>query len=90
MTKQSWSVERRSGASFARGLTIDPLLSEDDSKVLYERWVRDWGEPLEFQGGAVAITCDMVNAVPLADLVRVYGKTRAERLMDAAANFTER
>ncbi len=79
----------RSGTSFARGLTIDPLLSEEDARTLYEKWENGWGEPLEFQGGAKAITCDMVVNVPARELVRVYGKSLAERLLTAAADFKE-
>ena len=83
------SVSYRSGTSFSRGLTIDSLLSTDDVQVLYGRWDNKWGEPLEFQGGSKAITCDMVSGVPIEKLVRVYGKARAERLLQAAAEFKE-
>lgn len=83
------SVSYRSGTSFSRGLTIDSLLKTEDAQVLYERWDNKWGEPLEFQGGAKAITCDMVAEVPLDKLVRVYGKARAERLIKAATEFKE-
>lgn len=84
------NVFHRSGTSFARGLTIDALIPAEDVDTLYERWKNEWGEPLEFQGGSKAITCDMVAAVPLKDLVKVYGKARAERLADAASSFAER
>lgn len=79
----------RSGTSFARGVTIDPLISTEDAAALYEKWDEKWGEPLEFQGGERAITCDMVSAVPMKYLVRVFGKNRAERLIAAASEFSE-
>lgn len=78
-----------SGLSYARGLTIDPLLLEEDVAILYERWSNEWGEPLEFQGGAKAITCDMVARVPMAQMVKVYGKARANRYYLAAEPFKE-
>lgn len=80
---------RRSGASFARGVTVDPLLSAEDTKVLYEKWSPEWPEPLGFPGGEKAITCDMIHAVPVKALVRTYGKNRAERLLAASAEFKE-
>ena len=87
--KGTFNFSYRSGTSFARGVTIDPLISAEDAGVLYERWDNKWGEPLEFQGGAKAITCDMVANAPLKELVKVYGKARAERLLQAAADFRE-
>lgn len=85
----SFTFSYRSGSSYARGTTIDPLISADDRSALYERWNTKWGEPLGFQGGEIAITCDMVVAVPLEDLVKTYGKSRAERLIEAASPFGE-
>ncbi len=79
------SVIRRSGASFARGVTIDGFLSNGEAKVLYEKWDDGWGEPLEFHGGEKAITCEMVAAVPLTGLVKAFGSKFAKRLADVAS-----
>lgn len=80
----------RSGTSFVRGVTIDLLLDDPaDVATLYERWDPAWGEPLGFQGGEIAITCDMVAAVPLPQLVKKYGKSRTERYLAAAQKYQE-
>jgi len=74
----------RAGQSYARGVAIDPYLTPEDCILLYKRWKVKWGEPLQFQGGEVGITCDMLVSTPMNELIDVYGKGRAQRLIDAA------
>ncbi len=78
------TIITRSGTSFARGVTIDLLLEEDETAQLYANWDNAWGEPLQFQGGATAITCEMVAGVPVQELVSVYGKKLAGRYLAVA------
>lgn len=78
-------IVRRSGMSFARGLTIDLVLTPADTETLYKLWNGEaWGDPIGFQGGQSAITCEMVAAVPLDQMVKVYGKAFALRVQDIA------
>ncbi len=79
------TITRRSGASFARGVTIDGFLSDGETKALYEKWNNGWGEPIEFHGGEKAITCEMVAAVPLTGLVKAFGSKFAKKLADVAS-----
>jgi len=74
-----------SGTSFPKGVDIDGFLSEEDTRVLYERWKGDlWGEPLVFSGGTKSITCEMVLEVPSKDLIKTYGAALANRLVAAS------
>lgn len=79
-------VRIRQGNNFARGALVDGFLMPADVKALYEKWdAAAWGEPETFQGGAdPAISCEMVMGVPEAQLEKVYGKARAQRLREAA------
>lgn len=76
----------RAGGSYSVGIIIDQFLSDDDTKVLYERWKDKWGLPLEYPGAQYAITCDMVADAPFDELVSAYGKKLAVRLVDASSN----
>ena len=83
-------IVMRSGASFARGTTIDLYLEEKEIKSLYERWDQaNWGEIYSLPGGEKAITCEMVKAVSLFDLTKIYGKKLANKLQaEALAHST--
>ena len=77
----------RMGGSVALGVTIDPFLGSEDTQTLYDRWkAEDWGDLLVFRGGQTAITCEMVQAVPLDQLTSTYGKKLALRLVEASNN----
>lgn len=76
----------RAGGRFAVGTIIDQYLSEADVAVLYERWKDKWALPLEYPGSQYAITCDMVADAPFTELVSVYGKKLAVRLIEAAGH----
>ena len=79
-------ISFRQGTSYARGAAIDLFLEDTEIVALYDKWKSDeWGEPLGFSGGIVAITCDMVSRVPLQSLVSAYGKKLAARLSEVAA-----
>jgi hypothetical protein len=80
----------RSGASLARGTTIDEYLPEDDCKVLYEKWQDGWPEPLMFSGGVRAITCEMVLEVPVKELNRVLGRSKAATIYEVSKNNAAR
>jgi hypothetical protein len=82
-------TEYRQGLSYARGVTIDLMLTEEDVQVLYEKWQPTWPEKIEFQGGVQGITCDMLYQVPHNELVAVYGKKRAARYLEIAAPYKE-
>ncbi len=77
-------ITYRSGTSFARGVAMDALLNEQDTQALYQRWKQEWGEPIGLHGGEIMVTAEMVRAVPLSELVAVYGKARAARLIEIA------
>lgn len=77
----------RSGASFARGTAIEAVLSEEDSAAIHDRWKNAWGEKLDCGGGVTSITCEMVAAVPYAELISVYGKRRIERIFPIISKY---
>jgi len=78
------TVKYRAGTAYARGTTIDPYLTDEDREVLYEKWDNAWGYPQEFHGGDTAITCEMVIEVSEGNLAKVFGKSRAGRILTAA------
>jgi hypothetical protein len=70
-------VSYRSGQSYAIGTIIDGYLTKDEEERLYAGWQTgdpDWPQPLVFQGGVTAITCEMVLEVPETKFNRAYGK----------------
>lgn len=81
LTPNTTKIVMRSGASFARGTTIDLYLDSKEIKTLYERWNQAaWGEIYSLPGGEQAITCEMVKAVSLFDLTETYGMALAKKL----------
>lgn len=68
------------GLAYARGTSIDPYLSTEDVKRLYELWDNALGVPNEFSGGQIDITCEMVLDASDEDLRRVLGNELAERV----------
>ena len=83
-------ITKRANTSFARGVTIDGFLSNDDEKALYERWDEDAFGPKNYvQGGESYLTCEQVVAVPVDKLVSTFGKRRASRILEAAHKHAE-
>jgi hypothetical protein len=80
----------RQGASYFPGTTIDGYLQEDEIAVLYEKWEPTWPEPLVFQGGVTAITCEKILEVDAKDIRMVYGKKLANRLLEVAERNGEK
>jgi hypothetical protein len=76
----------RSGASLAIGTIIDGHLDKDDCDLLYKNWQGAWGDFLEFKGGIVAITSEMVVAVDPNVFIKTFGpnKNAAKRILNVA------
>ena len=78
------TIQIRSGRTYARGTTIDLVILPEDVEILYSKWNPAWGEPLEAHGNVKIITCEMVAAVPVKELVAVYGKSVVGRILPVA------
>lgn len=76
------------GASYARGTSIDPYLTEEDMNAVYMLWKATWPAPLAFQGGQKDITFELIRQVPEEEFMKVLGKKRAERIYAAASQIS--
>lgn len=76
----------RSGTSFARGTTIDEYLAKELCERLYAQWRTSWPEVLRFQGGIEGITTEMVEQVPVDELIAEFGQEDAETLLTVCKN----
>lgn len=81
------AVSIRSGTSFARGVALEQYISKEDADILHDRWKDDWPERLAFQGGIKSVTCEMLLQVPIGQLTRTYGKTRAHAWYELAEQW---
>ena len=72
----------------SRDIVIDDYLPEKLRSVLYERWDREWDEPLDFGAAGIGITCSMVLNAPLEAFQKAYGKRNAASLKKLAAQYT--
>lgn len=74
----------KSGTSFARGITIDGWLEDDETLILYEKWQDSWPVPLMYHGGIRVITCEKVKQVDPKELKRVYGRKLGAKLIEVS------
>lgn len=78
-------VYRSQGGSYAIGTIIDGYLSQEEIDQLYAIWKSDWPEPLVFQGGVKAITCEMILEVPKDIFIAAFG--RKKNRVEMASNI---
>lgn len=84
MRREDIKFKHSSGTSYARGIIIDGYLAEDEKKTLYEKWKSEWPQPLTFQGGVQALTCEKVLEVGEEQILKTYGKKLGKRFMEVA------
>lgn len=68
-----------------RSPTMDRFLSEEDKRVLYSGWQKDWDAPISLRGGGSLITTAMVRKLAWGQLVKAYGPKQAKIFKDIAA-----
>lgn len=77
-------IKIRQGASLAKGTVIDGYLEQSEIDTLYMRWRSAWPTPLEYPGGVLAITCEMVLEVPESELIQALGKKLGTRILEVS------
>lgn len=87
--QRNTKIRIRAGSAYAMDQSIDPFLEDEEIKVLYENWQKEW--PItEAQGGVVIITCDHILEVGCEELKKAfkgnsqYGKPFREKLIRVA------
>lgn len=82
-------ITRQEVSNYASVL-MDNILEPDDVALLHKKWKSDkWGSPIEFRGGQLAISVDMVIEVGMEAIVTTYGKTAAARIWAKALQFKD-